>query len=644
MALGNVNPSSLIKSARSAYEERRRLEDRIQAHQFNISSKTEEDTQRYIDHLQQRMETTADPGDQLTYQKRVVSARRTHTSHKIQRTAIDILEGNQELEDKRNTVGQLYRTAVSNNDMDLAQSLRSQYDRLDVQLQKEREREAEKAQVWADKMARARATSFEEYAEKLAEGDFGEEMNRQGQFSLKEMNEVLKKRGTDYVDSLVGDNDQGYWDFVHDRILEISEAYQQAAQFTTSESRRARLLEDAEQVRNGEADFEVVPGQPDLSIKEVEKAMNVKRTGQNLYRDSSDENGNTIFKEKTVTNYMWGRRRDGTYEVVKVFEPEPNRIETDESRDPVLQNSEEVVSRIENAGWDVVESHQDHLLVQVPAGANIPDTPAGKEVRMTLNRDGKFRFVNEEAAAAGQQIFEFDPEQGQVRAVDPEESIGSRFDAGEQEEIDRFNDLLSETDRQQQGPLDRRTPTRTEELFRSAQAVDNLNDANIAGVGDGVGSPVSGLLLQNQAAENIRDERERMERAAKRAVEESERSSRNNVQDTQDPQGQQQPGQDRVQGGSQRSRRDIQGNQPGHGINQIPGRDVGNIDVAPPDQNQQDITVREPDRNQDRLRVDNNPDNRQIVVDDSGSGGNNRNRNDEDDGGFLDDITDFFGF
>lgn len=640
MALGNVNPSTLVKNARSAYEKRRRLEDRIQAHQFNISSKTEEDTQQYIDHLRQRMETTADPGDQLTFQKRIVSARRTHTSHKIQRTAIDILEGNQDLEDKRNTVGQLYRTAVSNNDMDLAQSLRSQYDRLDVQLQKEREREAEKAQVWADKMARARANSFEEYAEKLIEGDFGDEMNRQGQFSLKEMNELLKKKGTDYVDSLVGDDNKGYWDFVHDRILEVSSAYQQAAQFTTSDSKKIRLLEKAREVRNGEADFEVVPGQPDLSIKEVEKAMNIKRTGQNLYRDSSDENGNTIFKEKVLTGYAIGRHRDGTYERIKVFDAEPNRLEVESRDDPVTMNSQEVVSKIEDAGWDVVESHQDHLLVQVPPGVDIPGTPAGKEVRMTLNRQGKFQFVNEEAEG---DVFEFDVDTGEVREMTFEEDFsGGRFDVGEQEEIDRFNDLLQETKRQQQGPLDRRTPSRTEELFRSAQAVDNLNDANITGVGDGVGSPVSGLLLQNQAAENIRDERERMERAAKRAVEEAERSSQG-VQDTQDPQGRRQPGQDRIQGGRERARRNIQGNQPGHGINQIPGRDIGRIPVTPPDQDQQDVTVREPDRDQDRLRVDNNPDNRQIVVDDSGSGGNNRNQ-DDDDGGFFDNITDFFGF
>lgn len=129
--------SSLLKSAASTRKKVLAQQDAVEAYIWESSAKTYQDYLTYSKYINNRQNSSSDAGDKLSYATKLRSATRSYTSNEIQRQTMRVMEGGSTLQDKQNTVYNLYQRAVGNGDYDLAQNLASQYDSLSVQIQNE---------------------------------------------------------------------------------------------------------------------------------------------------------------------------------------------------------------------------------------------------------------------------------------------------------------------------------------------------------------------------------------------------------------------------------------------------------------------------------------------------------------------------
>lgn len=131
--------SSLLKSAAATRKKIQGQEDALVAFDWENSAQTYEDYLTYSKFLEDRANNSSDVSDNLTYQNKIRSARRSYTSNELQRQQISIMEGRAGTQDKMDAVKDLYYQAVENGDLNLAQNLYSQYDALTIKLQNEQD-------------------------------------------------------------------------------------------------------------------------------------------------------------------------------------------------------------------------------------------------------------------------------------------------------------------------------------------------------------------------------------------------------------------------------------------------------------------------------------------------------------------------
>jgi len=137
---GNAgNVSSLISSARSAYEKSQNLQDQIEGYNWELSAKTAEDAQKYVDYLNKRAKSYEgiDPSKQITLQQKANSANRSFVSAETGRLSNQVLEGNMSNTQKYSQLKGLYQQAVDSGDDNLAQRLYGTLDRLSMTIQNE---------------------------------------------------------------------------------------------------------------------------------------------------------------------------------------------------------------------------------------------------------------------------------------------------------------------------------------------------------------------------------------------------------------------------------------------------------------------------------------------------------------------------
>lgn len=137
---GNAgNVSSLVSSARSAYEKQQSLQDQIEGINWDLSAKTSGDAQKYIDYLNGRAKSYEgiDPSKVLTLQQKTTSVNRAFVSAETGRLSNQVLEGNLSNTQKYQQLGGLYQQAMQNGDENLAQRLYGTLDRLSMTIQNE---------------------------------------------------------------------------------------------------------------------------------------------------------------------------------------------------------------------------------------------------------------------------------------------------------------------------------------------------------------------------------------------------------------------------------------------------------------------------------------------------------------------------
>jgi len=151
---GNAgNVSSLISSARSAYEREQTYQDQIAAYEWDLSAKTAEDHDKYVGYLTKRNKEleTRDPAKALTFASKINSTRSSFASKEIQRASIAVNYGQGTDSDKYNKMMGLYQNAVNNGDYDLAQNLEAQLGTLQIKIMNAQEAAANAASAASDK-------------------------------------------------------------------------------------------------------------------------------------------------------------------------------------------------------------------------------------------------------------------------------------------------------------------------------------------------------------------------------------------------------------------------------------------------------------------------------------------------------------
>lgn len=134
-----ASTSSLLKSAAATRKKVRQQEDALRAFQWESSAQTRADYEDYRAYIENRLETTTDPSEQLTYMSKERTIRRSFVSNELQREQMRIMQGSGTTQTKMDAIQSLYDEALDNQDFNLAQNLASQWSTLSIQAQNEAE-------------------------------------------------------------------------------------------------------------------------------------------------------------------------------------------------------------------------------------------------------------------------------------------------------------------------------------------------------------------------------------------------------------------------------------------------------------------------------------------------------------------------
>lgn len=462
--------SSVLRAAESTRNKRLQLEDDLAAYKWNNSEQTADDYAEYRKYLETRYDETSDPGKRLSIQNRVNSARTSYTSNEIQRTAIDILEGNATLGDKQAVVLNLYKEAVNAGDFNLAQNLRNTYDSIDLQLQKQAEADATRMAGFAESMSKAQVTTLTELADSYLEGMDENNPN----LSNKQVAESFQKYGTDFMNDTATVNGVTYnmWDKVYDNVDKAIQALTEAsnvAYAAGNDTKGDSLYEKAIALSNGES--KVKFGNMSLTIDDINNARDAARNGQNLFQAVKDENGvNQLVKTK-ITNYLWARDTSGNLRIVQTRDEVPNSFDrkkyADDGEEVKLSTGESdtVKNRLKAAGYEVVGEENGLLRIRdtnTTGRTNAdPDSSLGESYLVAYDmQTGNVRYVGENGTE--QKVYEInlaDPDNtqdfGAAREIDAdaETFFGNSLinSSASDEGVNYINKLLTPANRRQMG-------------------------------------------------------------------------------------------------------------------------------------------------------------------------------------------------
>lgn len=146
-----MSTTALLKSAASTRKKVRQQEDALKAFMWESSAQSRADYEEYQAYLDERLKTTTDPGDQLSYLTKQRSSRRSFVSNELQREQQSIMMGTGSTKTKMDAVQRLYDEAVANEDFNLAQNLVSQWQALSVQDQQETQANVKRYQAASSK-------------------------------------------------------------------------------------------------------------------------------------------------------------------------------------------------------------------------------------------------------------------------------------------------------------------------------------------------------------------------------------------------------------------------------------------------------------------------------------------------------------
>lgn len=459
---GSSGISSMLKSAAAAANRNQAYNDSLAAYEWSNSQQTVDDYNKYTEYLATQSGKTPDPSKQLTYTKAITSAFKSYTSNEIQRSAIDILQGEGTLSDKQQTVKGLYEQAIANGDQNLAVNLQQQYDNIDVEMQKQQEAKIASDQALASKMAAHNVATTTQLAQVLLKGS-GNNSWDPGSGVLPnngQLAELYKDYGPEAFNK-VHKTDSGVeynlWDVAASNMSQAQDALLAAANTTESPSEANSLYNQAMGISDGSTKTKI--GGMSLTVDDLNNARDAVRNGQNYFTDTTHVETHTdpgtgksitatvhSITKSDITDLIWARDQQGNLRLVttyanpvnnplnqQVVNPNYGKVgsngKTDNSK--TIKQGNLVKAQLEKAGYNVISDNSKdngRITVQqtarndgsaLPAGINPGDT-----FDVYLDSSGNVRTVSGQNQQDQSDIYQInlqdgDANYGKIQKIDP---------------------------------------------------------------------------------------------------------------------------------------------------------------------------------------------------------------------------------
>lgn len=483
--------TSLLRSAASTRNKIRNYEDSVAAFEWNLSAKTQDDYANYLDYLQRRAGEESDPSKTLSYQRTMVGAQRSFVSHEIQRSTIDILEGRGTSSEKYTKMVGLYQLAISNQDLDLAQSLRSQLDSLDIKIQNEMESAQRVAGTMARNGIKARNDAAEKMLDLYRNSDEPIETPDGPIKSVKMIEEEFRNKG------------ETQFGVFSELEANMKEQYQFIAEaqngITTSEE--ALAFEKKHKAFFDGTAFSTVMGkkftyQDIVVAKQSAQANNPLYTPQSSYNPATGQTEWSLSENK-VDDVIWayGEDEQGNlgYRAVQVRRPDTIAGQDLSMKIKIGDTEYTVKERLAQLGFGDAQERDGEILINVPGLGN---------VKASIMPDGSVRYIGQPGQFSGEGpgIYEIntvgkDPET--LREVAPDETS----DFGVKSPFGGFVSQQTESGKRLISQLAGLTTTPTELLDMSRVSKLSVDSSDRTGnflpiVGSNIQGGTSGLLGQ----------------------------------------------------------------------------------------------------------------------------------------------------
>jgi hypothetical protein len=378
--------SSLLKNANSAAQKVQDFNDALAAYQWDNSTKSYGDYVAYSQYLQDRGDTTTDPMTQLTYQKKLDSARSGYISNEIQRQSIDVIEGATSNTDKYNRMVDLYYQATGAGQDDLAQSLRLQADNLSVTIQNEY-----KATIAANKEASAKlATDIDNQVQ-----DAVGQIKDNAKYALEQYQTLgpakfQEATGSDIFSML--SNMVNSQDPNNPGIVQI---YDQASSVSPDPAKvRTYQVSLNDLAAGGKTGIEL-PGVGQVSYKDLQDQAYAQSIGQTLF-DTVNTGKGVEFTKNQTTGYAWGRDENGQYKLMPIYNPNQN-FTSDVANPKKAGQNLSYNDLLSTAGFDVIggkSGNSQNLTVRNNGEFDSAGIPRGQQVQLSVGQDGSLQLVN----------------------------------------------------------------------------------------------------------------------------------------------------------------------------------------------------------------------------------------------------------
>jgi len=184
---GQTGLSSLVNSAKSAYEKQQSINDQMKAYEWDLSAKTAEDYANYADYLatRQKQVQSTDPGKAITFASKLTATQRAYSTNEISRQSLAINYGQGSDSSKLAKIQELARAAYAAGDDNLGQRLELQASTLDIKIKNAAEAGANKAYEALKKGIQQEVTSNDKMLE-VAKDLFKRGLLSKGEYLKKE--------------------------------------------------------------------------------------------------------------------------------------------------------------------------------------------------------------------------------------------------------------------------------------------------------------------------------------------------------------------------------------------------------------------------------------------------------------------------
>lgn len=301
--------TSLLRSASAARKRVIQQEDNIQAYIWESSAQTYDDFAAYSKYLDDRQQATSDPGDALTYQSKLRTARRSFVSNEIQREQMRIYEGGGTTETKLAAIQNLYQQAAAAGDFNLAQNLAAQWESLSIQNQKEK-------QSYASSLASTRSANVDDAIDTVK--GYIQDVSKY----FQDLGPTeFKKQISAYASELGLDANADFFDIQHALATQAVQVVDQAIQSASTEKEAKSLMKKRDTIVNGNA-FELpdaTGGTIKVSLQDLANQIDAARVGETVFQEA----GNGFIKNQK-TGFVWGRDENGNYRQIPLYNPGQN--------------------------------------------------------------------------------------------------------------------------------------------------------------------------------------------------------------------------------------------------------------------------------------------------------------------------------